>query len=338
MLEELYKQPHDHVVGRLATFTDQHTSYIIFPLARCNLRTFFSQVTAPRLERDFVLWFFTQVHGLADAVLHFNSLGSTPASESLKPGQTSAPARSAIHGDIKPENILVFEADNGSPFGVFKLSDFGSSRTLDNTTTLDPTEAQLLRGTQAYEAPDFMNPSELSCGVDVWSLGCVFLELICWIFFPQGSEDVGFMTLRSAETVSKSGSFWQISDGGEVNIKWAVGRRLVDLEKKFGGRLAFERLCNAVWFLINVALDRRYTAAKLVKEVEFLRRELDTELAEDPNCYLEPKRYVRSPNAVKKPRHPIWAKMARIQKEAEARRMHEMQSLPQSWTNSTPSQ
>ena len=326
MLEELRKRPHDHIVTQLATFTDQHTSYIIFPLARCNLRTFFNRVTAPSLERDFVLWFFAQVHGLADAVLHFNSLGSPPLAEPRQPNQTPTPTRSAIHGDIKPENILVFEVDSRSPFGVFKLSDFGSSRKLGNTTTLDPLEDQLLRGTQAYEAPDFLNPNELSCGADVWSLGCVFLELLCWVFFPQGSEHVGFMTQRSTETLSGSASFWQISESGKVAKKHAVGRRLMDLENKhILGRLAFERLLHAIWFLISEDLESRYSAVRLVKDVEAIIQELETDLAEDPDCYVQRKRYTPPPARLNKPPHPFYRKLARcLREEEEAMRIHQV--------------
>ena len=155
-------------------------------------------------------------------------------------------------------------------------------------------------------------------------IGCVFLELLCWVFFPQGSEDVGFMTQRSTETLSGSGSFWQISESGKVAIKHAVGRRLVDLGKsKLSGRWAFERLGHAVCFLIRETLETRYAAVRLVKELESIIRELEMDLADNPNCYVERKPYSPPQNRVKKPYHPFWQKIARCIKEEEAaRQMH----------------
>jgi serine/threonine protein kinase len=287
VLKEIRGRPHEHIVTHLATFTDADTFYILFPIARCDLWTFCGRTTAPPLKRDFVLWFFAQVKGLADAVLHLHLLGDSILAQTCTTNDVSAHVRSTIHGDIKPENILVFEAANGNSLGIFKLSDFGSSRVLEDTKKARPQRDRLFRGTPAYEAPDLLTSNELSCEMDMWSLGCVFLELLNWIFFPQGSEITGFMTQRATETLSGSATYWQLSEGGKVNIKWAVGRRLVDLENKhILGRRAFERLLHGIWFLINSLPNGRYSAATLVGDLESTIQRLELDLAKDPDCYL----------------------------------------------------
>ncbi|KAK7430761.1 hypothetical protein QQZ08_002805 [Neonectria magnoliae] len=72
------------------------------------------------------------------------------------------------HKDIKPNNVLV-------KGGQVLLADFGTSRIcLDGhlTTNGEPKE-----GTPKYWAPDVMEGADRNTASDIWSLGCVFLEM-----------------------------------------------------------------------------------------------------------------------------------------------------------------
>lgn len=73
-----------------------------------------------------------------------------------------------IHRDIKPENILVFSGD------VFKLGDFGLARITSRVLRAYSPDI----GTMWYRAPELLLdcPTHTSA-VDVWALGCVFMEL-----------------------------------------------------------------------------------------------------------------------------------------------------------------
>jgi serine/threonine protein kinase len=90
--------------------------------------------------------------------------------------------KNIIHRDIKPENILVkFPTSDWdtaeTPHGLFAqvyVTDFGISKFLDG----DLTEARTFVGTPAHRPPELNNePESYGLSVDIFSLGCVFLEM-----------------------------------------------------------------------------------------------------------------------------------------------------------------
>ncbi|KAL1496751.1 hypothetical protein AB1Y20_014341 [Prymnesium parvum] len=77
--------------------------------------------------------------------------------------------RHAVHRDLKPANILINSA------GFVKLSDFGISKSLDNTDA----QAQTHCGTLAYMSPERIKGESYSFTSDVWSVGLIALEISC---------------------------------------------------------------------------------------------------------------------------------------------------------------
>ena len=82
-----------------------------------------------------------------------------------------------IHGDIKPENILIFKNEEQCKA---KIADFGHSL-LDNGV-----ERYLPGGTQAYAAPEWKccAPTNLLRQTDIYSYGLVFASLIIGFDVP----------------------------------------------------------------------------------------------------------------------------------------------------------
>lgn len=79
-----------------------------------------------------------------------------------------------VHRDIKPENILL----KGS---FIKIVDFGASKIItnpNNATTM--TNVDALKGTPMYMAPEVIKgkPSAKLPSVDIWSIGCVLLQMV----------------------------------------------------------------------------------------------------------------------------------------------------------------
>ncbi|KAF7457571.1 putative cell-cycle-associated protein kinase GSK [Cryptosporidium felis] len=73
------------------------------------------------------------------------------------------------HRDIKPQNLLVNSKDN-----TLKLCDFGSAKKLIPS---EPSVAYIC--SRFYRAPELMlGATEYTPSIDLWSIGCVFGELI----------------------------------------------------------------------------------------------------------------------------------------------------------------
>lgn len=87
-----------------------------------------------------------------------------------------------IHRDLKPENILINGADCN-----LKITDFGLARGVYKEDNLDLTEYVVTRW---YRAPEVMcSAKQYDEKVDVWSVGCIFAELLIKKpIFPGGNH------------------------------------------------------------------------------------------------------------------------------------------------------
>lgn len=74
-----------------------------------------------------------------------------------------------VHGDLKPGNILVNKE------GVCKLADFGSARFLRKQ---DHDSIVSTIGTLNYSAPEVLAGNESTRFSDIWSFGCVIIEVL----------------------------------------------------------------------------------------------------------------------------------------------------------------
>ncbi len=86
--------------------------------------------------------------------------------------------RGIIHGDVKPENILVGKK------GEIKLIDFGLARMKGRL--LHPKK---LRGTPVYLAPEVIASRRLTEKADVFSFGVILYEILCGRL-PYQAQDV----------------------------------------------------------------------------------------------------------------------------------------------------
>ncbi|KAK0665448.1 kinase-like domain-containing protein [Cercophora samala] len=191
------KAAHPHLIALLASYTQHDKLYLIFPWAECDLESFWKQ-KSPQDHPTILSWALRQFQGLASglAAIHTFKVGSDDSIFSRSPvvdrfedldpmmvdGQDSEVEIFCRHGDIKPQNILWFP-DSGDESGILKLIDFGSAE----VKAAEAINRQSCVYTQTYRPPesyDFTLPREalVSTSYDIWSLGCVFLEFMVWLF------------------------------------------------------------------------------------------------------------------------------------------------------------
>lgn len=174
---------------------------------------------------DLIKEVVTQLRDLADALctLHY--------SPDLRAG--------IVHGDLKPENIIRFKPEGGSPrlLGTLKIGDWGLSKEKDCKTT-DQNIASI-----GYRASIRYEPPEMSEGVpvvgrdtplksrsrlyDVWSLGCIMLEFIVWLV--EGTN--GLSKLSKMLGRSGNNQFWEKRHGVRLGVNEQLQVRSSILDK-----------------------------------------------------------------------------------------------------------
>jgi eukaryotic-like serine/threonine-protein kinase len=88
-------------------------------------------------------------------------------------GLEAAHAAGVVHRDIKPENIFLAEVPGEGT--VPKILDFGISKTIDATITVD---GQIL-GTPAYMSPEQARGSrDITPSADLWAIGVILYEAL----------------------------------------------------------------------------------------------------------------------------------------------------------------
>ena len=289
MLKELRKYSHPHIVTDLATWTQDRGYYMLFPYAQCNLREYMQQNEFT--ERD-AFWLLDQFRGMANAVKRIHDL-EIEASTSTLDVKTSIVAgrKTGWHHDIKPENILYFK-DSPSNRGMFRISDWGSAKV--NTYRTRSYHTKSLIGTITYEPPEFTYQGETSRPYDLWSLGCVFLELLIWaVFGPTNIENFSGQRDDKRDANSVTGSmrddaFWQ-KVGDKYVLKKIVVTELQRLDKALAepGKPPFKEVVGYIRRMLELDLDKRIRALELC---DLLDRTSLTKVieAENPRDESEP--------------------------------------------------
>lgn len=110
--------------------------------------------------------------------------------------------RGVIHRDMKPSNIMLVDGMSASDEGRVKIVDFGIAK----FTQLEASEFQALTRTgEVFGSPLYMSPEQCSGSpvdqrADIYSLGCVFFEILTGTTPFVGANALSTMMQHMGET------------------------------------------------------------------------------------------------------------------------------------------
>lgn len=173
---------HPHLVSLLAAIQKGTNYYLLFHWANGDLKSFWkNQTPGPALDRKCLLWMLDQFRGIAGGLQHIHHY-----KESYKTKRLVTNSKEPIfgrHGDIKPENLLLFKRKNvPDDKGIIQLSDFGLARFHSEDSRSGIRPSRLIGCSPTYRPPevDFPEQGKVSRSYDIWSLACVLLEFVTW--------------------------------------------------------------------------------------------------------------------------------------------------------------
>jgi serine/threonine protein kinase len=163
---------HAHLVTLLATFTFQGQYHFLFPYADYALDQYWERrLPEPRPSIEMIQWVAKQCAGIMAAM---DTIHDPPNQNHLKEKGYGR------HGDIKPDNILWFNSTT-DPRGILVVSDLGLA-SFNRETSRSNIPNQRIPQVPGYRPPECdIKGGTISRAYDIWTLGCLFLELLTWL-------------------------------------------------------------------------------------------------------------------------------------------------------------
>lgn len=182
-------------------------------------------------------WLLNQFQGLAHAINDVHNLWATYSRVSTLNNAVPDNGMKTLgwHHDLKPANILFFSrilshdhryCNEAATAGDFSVADFGSGKVY--TCCSGSISTRSPNGTPTYEPPEVFSEGATSRPYDVWSLGCLFLELIIWAVFGyesvrQFSHDRHARRHPYSETIIiQDDAFWQVGPDNRPIVRPSV--------------------------------------------------------------------------------------------------------------------
>ncbi|KAJ2894688.1 hypothetical protein MKZ38_007306 [Zalerion maritima] len=225
---------HEHLIPLIMTFEQDVNGgayHFLFPWASGDLRTLWTRQNASVYH---CRWLISQCFGLADALAEVHC----DKENNEDPDDPSMQAKKyARHGDIKPDNVLLFDEYEGIEKHGPKLilADFGFGRFHRqwSRSTRDPAKTPK---SPTYRAPEFeLKNSNMTRRSDIWSLGCTFLELATWFLFGQDAVENRLRKKRDGPDIFGRQDERVAADSYfQVNTNQTAGRLKAGVTEWFG--------------------------------------------------------------------------------------------------------
>lgn len=259
-LEKMKKLQHPHLIEAISVYERGTARCAIFPWAPGgNLRQLWSRDTGGVTWQQRHQWAWTQIRGLADGLKRLH-------------------ANKTRHGDVKPENILIFDGADKSGLGVLVIADVGIAKFHAEETRERQARGYATtskHGTLRYEPPDI----ELRKGAlilhkyDCWSLGCVLLEFIIWLLC--GNEGQKRFNRERLSAGSRLDRYWDQDSNREPIVHPVVQRWIEEeLAKPLETAPALRELIGLVArYLLVADLDSRKHMWEFCERLERIKNQ-----------------------------------------------------------------
>ncbi|KAL7748895.1 mitogen-activated protein kinase kinase kinase [Sorochytrium milnesiophthora] len=165
-----------HEMELLSTFSHPHiVQYLGFEHARSTVNVFLEYVSGGSLSSLLARCEEAGQTGFSEPLASFFT------KQTLK-GLVYLHSKNILHRDIKCANVLVDDD------GVCKISDFGLSKRTE-TEAYQLYSQHSLQGSVYWMAPEVVRGKGYSAKVDIWSLGCMLIEMFTgdrpWVGFTE---------------------------------------------------------------------------------------------------------------------------------------------------------
>jgi serine/threonine protein kinase len=162
-VSHLTRLNHAHVLRVIGTYVKgRELSILLYPVADCNLEDYLQDLrtnTKPIMSDEWwEVYYITQsfYHCLSSAIHHIHQ-------------------NLTKHMDIKPQNILIVKSPKGKRIKPM-IADFGIARWYQNPEDIETDGSTSF--TKRYAAPEVVRQDSRGLPADIFSLGCVFLEIL----------------------------------------------------------------------------------------------------------------------------------------------------------------
>src|SRR5580698_1174131 len=125
---------------------------------------------------------------------------AVPILQGILAGLAAAHAQGVIHRDLKPDNVFLTRAPDGT--FVVKVLDFGIAKVMDEAGGMGSrTRTGMLLGTPAYMSPEQVkDPRDVDQRADLWSAGVMFYEMLTGrVAFPAPTEYARLTAVLTSE-------------------------------------------------------------------------------------------------------------------------------------------
>ncbi|KAF4967946.1 hypothetical protein FSARC_4599 [Fusarium sarcochroum] len=274
MLKRFSGKDHPSLITLLATYTLGGYFHFIFPAAECDLDEYWEREMGPltntnAINIEYLCWLSGQVQGLFEALNFIHKRNQTHLETS---------DRYVRHGDLKPENILWFKSPVSSR-GIFVITD------LEITDAYTDRTKSNIPNHSAYRPPECdIDGYRRSRAYDVWTMGCVLLEMACWLL--GGNKEIEkFRTARTSTyvTLVKTDILFDIKlvndgQGYGVTVKKEVIQWINRLHELRTSTPYIHELLDLVHkYMLVIELEKRLPVSDLLRKVTSMHAKTSNE-------------------------------------------------------------